>query len=142
MRDGYRRAVDEANAQGGLMLAAAGGRVPVRLVVHDDRAETPRVEEQTTALVTQGAHVLLGTYTSVRATAQAAVAERVACPCIVNSVDAPGLPGPRMSWVFSVIVSGSDLESRAYETAASALATVSRAAALDAAHLRVAFSGM
>lgn len=142
MRDGYARAVDEVNAAGGLQLAATGTRVPVRVLVRDDRAETPLVEEHAAALVKGGAHVLLATYTDVRAGAQAVVADGLGCPLVANPTDAAGLPGKRMSWVFSVPAEGADLRARAHATARIALATVARASVIDPPHLRVAFNGM
>jgi branched-chain amino acid transport system substrate-binding protein len=142
MRAGYARAADETNAAGGVALLGTGTRLPVKLVVLDDRGETPRAEEQAAALIRSGAHLLLATHTGVRATAQAAVAEHAGRPYFVNSTDAAGLPGRRMSWVFSVAVLGTDLESRALETGRLALATLARAPAVDAAHVRIAFNGM
>jgi ABC-type branched-subunit amino acid transport system substrate-binding protein len=142
MRAGYQRAIDEVNAGGGLLLTSTGARVPVTLVVLDDQAETPRAEEHAATLTRDGVHLLLATHTAVRASAQAMVADRAGCPYVTNPTDAPGLPGRRMAWVFSVPAGGQDLQSRAYATATLALATVGRAAALDPAHLRVAFSGM
>jgi branched-chain amino acid transport system substrate-binding protein len=142
MRQGYQRAVDEANAAGGLQLAASATTTRVHLEVLDDRAETPLAEEHVAALIKGGVHVLLGTQTAVRAGVQAMIAEREQRPYVANGVDAAGLPGKRMSWVFSVPVTGQDLESRAYETAKAALAAVSRAGALDAAHLRIALGGL
>ena len=142
VRAGYQHAVDEVNAGGGLLLASTGARVPVTLVVLDDQAETPHAEEHAAALIKDGAHLLLATYTAVRASAQAMVADREGCPYVTNPTDAPGLPGKRMAWVFSVPASGEDLRSRAHATAILALETIGRAEALDPAHLRVAFSGM
>ena len=142
MRHGYQRAVDEANAGGGLQLAAPGVRVPVTLIVEDDAAETPRAEAYVSEFVKNGAHVILATHTSVRAIAQAQVAEREGCPYVVNPTDAAGLPGARMSWVFSVPAPGTDAEARAYETAKGALAVLGRASRIDPAHVRIAFHGL
>jgi hypothetical protein len=93
----------------------------------NDRGETSIAERQVHALIADGAHALLATHTAVRATAQAVAADRAGLVYVTNVVDAPGLPGSRMTWVHGVTTSASDLESRAYDTARAALALIGRA---------------
>jgi ABC-type branched-subunit amino acid transport system substrate-binding protein len=141
MQEGYARAVEEVNAAGGLELAG-GRRVPVKLLVRDDRSQTPIVEEHAGQFARDGVHLLLATYSDVRAAAQAVAADGLGCPYVANSTDAAGLPGKRMTWVFSVPVEGADLRTRAHHTAQRALSIVGRAGGVDPSHLRIAFAGM
>ncbi len=139
---GYGRAVAEANAAGGVTLSRWSRRVPVVLALLNDRGETPVAERAAESLVAQGVHVLLGTHTAVRATAQALVAERAACPYVTNTTDAPGLPGSRMQWVVGIALppSARDPESRAYEAAKGALALVERSGSPDRHAIRAAMT--
>jgi ABC-type branched-subunit amino acid transport system substrate-binding protein len=131
LQQGYAKAVDEANAAGGLTLARFSRRVPVVLAVLNDRGEASVAERHVDALIARGAHVLLATHGAVRATAQALAAEHAGCPYVTNPVDAPGLPGSRMQWVVSVPASAGDAGTRAYESARSALALIERAGSPD-----------
>ena len=136
LRRGYGRAVDEVNAAGGIPLARFSRRVPVALTVLNDRGETPVAERHAEALIALGVHVLLATHGTVRATAQALVAERAGCAYVTNPVDAPGLPGSRMQWVVSVPASAGDVETRAYESARGALSMIERAGSPERHALR------
>ena len=136
LRRGYGKAVDEANAAGGISLARLSRRVPVALTVLNDRGETPVAERHVATLIALGVHVLLATHGDVRATAQALVAERAGCAYVTNPVDAPGLPGSRMRWVVSVPASAGDVETRAYESARGALSMIERAGSPERHALR------
>lgn len=136
MRRGYARAVDEVNRVGGL---AFGQRihVPVRLDVRDDRGETARAEQLASTLLGAGAHVLLATPVAIRAVSQAAVAEQVGRPLVVNAQDGSGLPGPRAQWTVVVPAAG-DVEARAYAMAREVLRAAERVESADPGVLRQA----
>jgi len=136
MRRGYARAFDEINRAGGL---AFGPRalVPARLDVRDDRGETARAEQLAWELLGGGAHLLLATPVAIRAVPQAAVAEQLGRPLVVNAQDGEGLPGPRAQWTVAVPASG-DVEARAYAMARQVLAAAARAGSADPGVLRQA----
>jgi len=71
----------------------------------------------------------------VRTAMEAAVADRLGVPLVVNRTDAPGLPGPRQEWVFSVEAAG-DLEARAYATARALFEAIEAARTIDPVALR------
>jgi ABC-type branched-subunit amino acid transport system substrate-binding protein len=139
-RRGYERALAEARAGGGIRLANLGRTVAVRLDLRDDVSETPQAEQLVGALFDAGAHVVIATPNAVRAAAQADVAERIARVLVVNTVDAPGLPGSRMRWVIGVAADG-DVEARAFATLQDTLAGIAAASTLDPAGIRLALSG-
>lgn len=70
---------------------------------------------------------------------EAAVADRLGVPLVVNRTDAPGLPGPRQEWVFSVEAAG-DLEARAYATARALFDAIEAARTIDPVALRNALA--
>lgn len=133
MARGYRRAVDEINRDGGLLLSGSGRRVAVRLDLRDDVGEVAKSEALAREVLEQGAHALLSTSTAVRAVAQAVVAERAERPHFVNPIEAAGLSTAHSRWTFLVDVEGADHEARAYETARAALAAIERAGTVDPA---------
>lgn len=139
-RRGYERALAETRAAGGIRLGPADRSIAVRLDLRDDASQTPLAEQLVGALFDAGAHVVIATPNAVRAAAQADVAERVERVLVVNTVDAPGLPGSRMRWVIGVTVEG-DVEARAYTTLRAALAGIAAARTVDGAAIRLAMSG-
>jgi hypothetical protein len=137
MQRGYASAVESANRAGGVLVTGISRRVRVRLHVRDDGGEASRVEQAAEELASAGCLALLGTAGAVRTAVQAAVAERLARPLVVNDVDAAGLPGAHARWTLSVAVSG-DAEDRARQTATVVLDAIAAAAAMEPAALRVA----
>lgn len=80
--EGYRLAVDEANAKGGVALGA-GTPLPVRLVVHDDHNDRATAVSIADGMLSRReVDVLLGTYSSANVEAQAEVAERHRVPLV------------------------------------------------------------
>jgi hypothetical protein len=136
MRRGYARAVEEFNRAGGLVFGPQA-RVPVRLDVRDDRGEAARAELLASELLSGPAHVLLATPVAIRAVPQAAVAEQVGKPLVVNPPDGDGLPGPRAWWTVAVPAAG-DVEARAYAMAREVLLAAARVRTTDPGTLRQA----
>jgi ABC-type branched-subunit amino acid transport system substrate-binding protein len=136
MRRGYARAVEEVNRAGGLPFGTRA-RVPVRLDVRDDCGEASRAERFASELLEGGAHLLLATPVAIRAVPQAAVAEQVGKPLVVNQRDGDGLPGPRAWWTVAVPASG-DVETRAYAMANAVLRAAARVGSTDPGTLRQA----
>src|SRR5882724_9216434 len=62
MRDGYELAVELANREGGVDVG--GARVPVKLVIVDDRSDGPADQRAVEELDAQGVNVVLGTFGS------------------------------------------------------------------------------
>jgi ABC-type branched-subunit amino acid transport system substrate-binding protein len=139
MARGYRRAVEAVNSEGGLRLGRPARRVLVKLDLRDDGGDPAAVDGLVGALVEAGCHALLGTASDVRTAMQASVADRLGVPLLVSAFDAPGLPGSRQHWVFSVDVAGNE-EERAYLTARSLLEAIDTARAVDPVALRNALA--
>jgi ABC-type branched-subunit amino acid transport system substrate-binding protein len=132
---GYQRAVDARNRAGGVRIGRPARQVPVRLDIRDDGADPAAVDGLVESLVREGSHALLGTASDVRTAMDAAVANRVGVPLVVSRSDAPGLPGPRQEWVFSVEADG-DREARAHATARTLLEAIEAARSVDPVALR------
>ena len=139
IRRGYARAFAEANAAGGVPVRQGTARVRVGLEVRDDAGDPAMVEDKLRDLVRAGCQVLLATASDVRSAAQAALADQLARPYVVNAEDAPGLPGTRQKWVFMVRATG-DREARAYQTARALLHALERAERFDGAGIRRALT--
>jgi ABC-type branched-subunit amino acid transport system substrate-binding protein len=137
---GYERALAEVRALGGLRLGPSATATPVRLDLRDDASETPKAEQLVEAMVRGDACLVLATPNAVRAAAQADVTERAQRLLIVNSSDAPGLPGSRMRWVVAV-TGGGDTETHGYQTLRTALAAIAEAGTVDNAALRLRLTG-
>lgn len=136
MRRGYLRAVEEINRAGGLAVGQQA-HVAVRLDVRDDRGEASRAEQFARELLGDGAHLLLATPVAIRAVSQAAVAEQLGRPLVVNAQDGEGLPGPRARWTVVVPASG-DVEARAYAVASRVLRAAAHVHSTDPGVLREA----
>jgi branched-chain amino acid transport system substrate-binding protein len=80
---GYRTAVAEANAKGGVMLKKYGKRVPIKLVVYDDESRPELATKNIERLIIKdGAHALLGSATPPLVISGAVVAEREQIPMV------------------------------------------------------------
>lgn len=137
---GYERAVEEANAAGGLTLAN-GLRVPVRLTIRDDGNEMPRAESESEALLAAGVQALLATPGALRMAVQAAVAQRHRRPYVVPRVAGEDLKASDHPWVLVAQTAGDDDETHAYHTARAILEAFTRAPTLEAEAVRRAFDG-
>ncbi len=80
---GYKTAVAETNAKGGVMLKKYGKRVPIKLVVYDDESRPELATKNIERLVIKdGAHALLGSATPPLVISGAIVAERERIPMV------------------------------------------------------------
>ena len=80
-KQGYQLAIDEVNQRGGLNLR--GVKVPVELVVRDDKTQLDQVTALTRKLLDEDkADFLLGTFTSALIAAGSAVAEEAHVPYV------------------------------------------------------------
>lgn len=132
---GYQRAVDEANAAGGLRFGDRATGVRVMLELRDDKGDPAIVESLAAELYSRGCLALVATASDVRSAMQAALADRLGRPYVVNRTDAPGLPGSHQQWVFSVAAAG-EVDERAYQTAVALLAAIGRAGSDDRTSIR------
>ena len=80
VRDGYELAVQVANQQGGVEIN--GARVPVKLVLVDDKSDGAADERAVEELVKQGADVILGTFSTPLVEKGSAIAEKHAVPYV------------------------------------------------------------
>jgi ABC-type branched-subunit amino acid transport system substrate-binding protein len=137
---GYRRAVDEINASGGLLLHRLGARVRIELQLRDDSDDLARAEATAEQLLAAGAHVLLATPGAVRMAAQAAVAQRHQRPYAVPASAGPDLRATPRPWVLVASRAGTDDEDAAYQTARAAIDAIGRANAWEGEVLRRALA--
>jgi branched-chain amino acid transport system substrate-binding protein len=80
LRDGYELAVEIANQQGGVEVGAA--RVPVKLVLVDDKSDGAADERAVEDLAGQGVDVMLGTFGSSLVEKGSAVSEKLRVPYV------------------------------------------------------------
>lgn len=137
---GYRRAIDEINAAGGLLLDATGTRVPLVLSIVDDGGDLPRAEQAAERLLAEGADVLLATPGVIRMAAQAAVAARHGRPYVVPAAAGPDLAASPHAWVLVTPLGGKDDEGSAYQAARAALDAMRLAPSRDPEAVRRAFA--
>ena len=78
LRDGYELAVELANQQGGVEVG--GARLPVKLILVDDKSEAATDERAVEELAGQGVDVVLGTFGSSMVEKGSAVAEKMHVP--------------------------------------------------------------
>ena len=130
---GYRRAVDEANARGGITVEGSRQGLEVVLAVEDDGGHLAEAERLAEKLLAGGAHVLLATPGFVRMAAQAAVAGRFERPYLVPASAAPDLLVTPRPWVcVAQTAPAADPEGEAYQVARAAVRAVETAGSVDA----------
>lgn len=100
-REGYELAVEEANERGGLDIA--GGRLPVRLRVLDDKGDKAMATAGAEELITSNAvDFLLGTFSSANVEAQSTIAEKHGVPYVAGSGAAAGLFQRKQRFLFGL----------------------------------------
>jgi hypothetical protein len=129
---GYRRAVAEANARGGVSADGSRRGLEVVLAVEDDGGHLAEAERLAEKLLAGGAHVLLATPGLVRMAAQAAVASRFERPYLVPASAAPDLLVTPRPWVcVAATAPEADPEEQAYQVARAAVLAVETAGSVD-----------
>ena len=105
-KNGYTLAVDELNAAGGVMVKAAGKKLPVRLEILDDKSDSTTAVQLAEHLVTvTGVHALLSTYETKLVLAQSVVPERQQIPYVTGGGAASEIFRRQFRWVFGLLSS-------------------------------------
>lgn len=105
-RNGYTLAVEEINAAGGVPVASAGRRLPIRLEILDDKSDSTTAVQMAEHLVTvTGVHALLSTYETKLVLAQSVVAERQQIPFVTGGGAASEIFKRDFKWVFGLLSS-------------------------------------
>ncbi len=100
MRDGYELAVELANREGGVDIG--GSRVPVKLVIVDDRSDGPADQRAVEELDGQGVNVVLGTFGSSLVEKGSATAENLRVPYVAATGASRGLYQRRFKYLFGL----------------------------------------
>jgi len=105
-KNGYTLAVEELNAAGGVMVKAAGRKLPVRLEILDDKSDSTTAVQLAEHLVTvSGVHALLSTYETKLVLAQSVVPERQQIPYVTGGGAASEIFKRDFRWVFGLLSS-------------------------------------
>lgn len=105
-KNGYTLAVDEANRAGGVMVRGLKRRLPVRLVILDDKSESTTAVQLVEHLITvRGVHALLGTYETKVSLAQSVVPERHQIPYVMGGGAASEIFSRGFKWIFGLLSS-------------------------------------
>jgi branched-chain amino acid transport system substrate-binding protein len=105
-KKGYELAMKEINAGGGVLVKEFGKRIPVKVIIYDDKSDNTTSVQLYEKLVTEDkAHALLGGYGTPLITAHTIVAEKYRVP-YVNGGGATGAIYQRgMKYVFGTLSS-------------------------------------
>jgi branched-chain amino acid transport system substrate-binding protein len=100
MRDGYALAVELANKDGGVEVG--GARLPVKLVIVDDRSDGPSDQRAVEELEAQGVNVVLGTFGSSLVEQGSATAENLRVPYVAATGASKGLYKRQFKYLFGL----------------------------------------
>jgi len=100
MRDGYELAVELANREGGVDVG--GARVPVKLVIVDDRSDGPADQRAVEELDAQGVNVVLGTFGSSLVEKGSATAENLRVPYVAGTGASKNLYQRHFKYLFGM----------------------------------------
>jgi branched-chain amino acid transport system substrate-binding protein len=100
-KEGYELAFKEVQQQGGLQLGDQ--KVPVSLDLLDDTTEPSTAVNLSEQLVEDGAHALLGTYSTDLVQAQSTAAEREGIPYVNGGGAATAIYQRDYQWVFGAL---------------------------------------
>lgn len=105
-RNGYTLAIDEINGAGGVTVASAGRKLPIRLEILDDKSDSTTAVQLAEHLVTMtGVHALLSTYETKLVLAQSVVPERQQIPFVTGGGAASEIFRRDFRWVFGLLSS-------------------------------------
>jgi branched-chain amino acid transport system substrate-binding protein len=101
LKEGYELAFEEVSAAGGLQLGDK--KVPVELNLLDDTTTQSTAVNLAKKLVNEGAHALLGTYSTDLVQAQSTVAEQSQIPYVNGGGAATAIYQKGYQWVFGAL---------------------------------------
>ena len=115
IKEGYDLAIEQVNAAGGVMVKEYGKKIPVRLIVYDDKTDATASANQYERLATvDKVNFFLGGYSTTLIFAHTVVAEKHGIPYINGGGAATDIYGRGYKWIFSTIAS---IKKLAYTTA-------------------------
>jgi branched-chain amino acid transport system substrate-binding protein len=100
-KEGYELAFKEIEQEGGLQLGDK--KVPVRLKLLDDTSNPSTAVNLAERLVEDGAHALLGTYSTTLVQAQSTAAEREGIPYVNGGGAATAIYQRDYQWIFGAL---------------------------------------
>src|SRR2546422_1598271 len=100
MRDGYELAVELANREGGVDVG--GARVPVKLMLLDDRSDGPSDQRAVEELDAAGVDVVLGTFNSSLVEKGSATAENLRVPYVAGTGASKALYQRQFKYLFGL----------------------------------------
>ncbi len=109
---GYKTAIAEVNAKGGVMLSKYGKRVPVKLILYDDESRPELVTKNTERLIVRDkVHAILGSATPPLVISGAIVAEREGIPLLAPVCPIRAFLGAnKAGWKWSRVMFFDELE--------------------------------
>jgi branched-chain amino acid transport system substrate-binding protein len=108
--------VDQVNRRGGIYLKEYKRKLPLKLITYDDRSDAATARRYYERLVTvDGAHLLLGPYSSPLTFAASAAAEQHQIPFIAICANSPKVYERGFKWIVCVIDAASRYTYRYWE---------------------------
>jgi branched-chain amino acid transport system substrate-binding protein len=108
--------VDQVNRRGGIYLKEYNRKLPLKLIIYDDRSDAATARRYYERLVTvDGAHLLFGPYSSPLTFAASAASEQHQIPFIAICANSPKVYDRGFKWIVCVIDAASRYTYRYWE---------------------------
>lgn len=105
-KKGYELAVRQQNERGGIFVRELGRKLPIRLIIYDDRTDQMTSVSLTERLLTvDKVDVLLGGYSTPLVEAQSVVPEKHGVPYVVGGGASTSIFKPTNRWIFGTMAS-------------------------------------
>jgi len=105
-KDGYEMAVKEINERGGIFVKEYGKRIPVRLILYDDKSDATTSVSLYEKLVTEDkVHALLGGYSTPLIQAHTVVPEKYKVPYVNGGGASTAIYARGYKWIFGLLAS-------------------------------------
>ncbi len=105
-KKGYELAVKEINENGGILVKEYGKRIPIKLILYDDKSDNTTSVQLYEKLVTQDkVNALLGGYGTPLITAHTVVAEKYRVPYVNGGGATAAIYQRNMKYVFGILAS-------------------------------------
>jgi len=107
---GYKMAIDEINAKGGIALKKTGKKMKVKLILYDDKSDPTTAVNLSEHLITvDKVNVMLGSYSTSQVNAQTVVPEKYGVPYVNGGGASSFIYGRGFKWIFGTLASISQL---------------------------------
>jgi len=109
-KQGYRMAIDEVNAKGGIQLKKLGKKMKVKLILYDDKSDPTTAVNLSEHLITvDKVDAMLGSYSTSQVNAQSVVPEKYQVPYINGGGASSFIYSRGFKWIFGTLASISEL---------------------------------